>query len=66
MDELSFQMFERFSAERIATALTDTPVDALYELLEVHDQAYLGRRFLELAGDCAQVMFRRQGRGNHS
>lgn len=35
-------------------------VDALYDLVGVRDQAYLGRRFLELVGDCAQVMFSRQ------
>jgi Peptidase family M48 len=35
-------------------------VDALYELLGVRDQAYVGRRFLELVGDCAQAMFHRQ------
>lgn len=35
-------------------------VDALYDVFKVRDQAYLGRRFLELVGDCAQVMFSRQ------
>jgi hypothetical protein len=35
-------------------------VDALYELLGVRDQAYVGRRFLELVGDYAQKMFHRQ------
>jgi hypothetical protein len=35
-------------------------VDALYDLLGVRDQAYVGRRFLELVGDCAQSMFHRQ------
>jgi len=35
-------------------------VDALYDILGVRDQAYVGRRFLELAGDCAKKMFNRQ------
>jgi hypothetical protein len=35
-------------------------VDALYDLLGVRDQAYVGRRFLELAGDCGQKMFNRK------